>query len=153
MLKIIEHSNISAPSIPAQIPTLRRVAADLSHSATPFVAVIFRAKFFSWHFEGWVMEVVAPRVRTFAASTWNEEHSIAGEMTRDIGEDRKRPQSYWETEVRSPPDNTIMSSATTGWSKKDGNICFLCYRKTIDGIFIILRMHVLRFMVISLTCI
>ena len=34
----------------------------------------------------------------------------------------------------------------TGWSKKDGNICFLCHEKTANGIWTILRIHVLCFL-------
>ena len=40
----------------------------------------------------------------------------------------------------------------TGWSKRDGSIRFLCHRKPVLGICMILRMHVLCFMEISLAC-
>ena len=38
----------------------------------------------------------------------------------------------------------------TGWSKKHGNICFLCHRKTVQFIYVIFLKHALRFMEISL---
>ena len=41
---------------------------------------------------------------------------------------------------------------TSGWSKKDGNICFLCHKKTVDGIWLILRIHVLCFTEICFPC-
>ena len=53
--------------------------------------------------------------------------------------------------VSIPTDDVLLYFCQcTGWSKKDGNICFPYQRKTVHGICIILRILGLRFMEISL---